>query len=465
MTPARCGLAANPALPAHLLARLVETADDELGPILAARADLTREHARTLAARCGPGVLYPLLGRGLLGPADVPFGDPWRGLAVLEHPDADPAWFERLARDPDPVIRSELSARFPLPEPIIDLLAADPELGVVTSVARCRPPTARLAADPRHAVRRALAANEQSPPDLLRRLAREAGNCRRSPVAWEPGAAPTDLLADLLTALAGNPATPPDCLPADGPALVRWAMASRTDLAGDVYAKLAEDDLPGVRWDLARNPAAVGFLPRLLTRDRGREIRHAAAHNPHVPLDLLARLAPGTRIGRTLVPRVAAATEAELRLLAGSPAAQVRRLVAVRPDLPHDLVTRFAEDPDAGVARAVAPNPALTPAQLRTLARHGPAVSARIAENPRCPADLARALLAGAPVRALRVLARHPGLVAESIVVLLGHADDGVVTAAAANPALPVAVLSTLTGSTPEPGNSHGIGAALKKLR
>ncbi|MEU4254056.1 hypothetical protein AB0F15_42355 [Amycolatopsis sp. NPDC026612] len=85
MTPLRCGLAANPALPARLLDHLVATADDELGPILAARGDLTRDHARVLADRCGAGVLYPLLERGLLRPADIPLGDPWRALAVLAH--------------------------------------------------------------------------------------------------------------------------------------------------------------------------------------------------------------------------------------------------------------------------------------------------------------------------------------------------------------------------------------------
>ncbi|MEV6441341.1 hypothetical protein [Amycolatopsis sp. NPDC051716] len=452
MTPLRRGLAANPALPAPLLDHLVATADDEVGPALAARGDLTRDHAGVLAARCGAGVWYPLLDSGLLTPADVPSGDPWRGLAVLEHPDADPAWFDRLARDPDPVIRAELSTRCPLPEPVVDLLAADPDLDVVTSAARCQRPTARLAADHRWDVRLALAANEQSPADLLRRIAGEAESCRWSPVAWKPGAAPIDLLATL----AGNPATPPEILPADAPELVRWRMASRTDLAGDVYARLAEDALPGVRWDLASNPAAVAFLPPLLARDRSREIRQAAARNPRVPLGLLAELALETKVGRALVPRVATATEAELRTLAGSAAAQVRRLAAARPDLPADLVARFAEDPDAGVARAVAANPGLSPAQLRTLARHGATVAARIAAHPHCPAGLARALLPGAPVRALRALARHPGLPAESIVDLLGHSDERVGTAAAANPALPVAVMSTVAGAgRPDPGSAQ----------
>ncbi|MFI5585746.1 hypothetical protein ACIA5G_11980 [Amycolatopsis sp. NPDC051758] len=383
MTPPMRGLAANPALPAHLLDHLITTAGDDLGPILARRDDLTTARARVLATRCGASVLYPLLERGLLTPADIPFGDPWRGPAVLEHPDADPAWFNRLARDPDPVIRCELSARFPLPAPIT-----------------------------------------------------------------------------LIATLAGNPATSLEALPADAHELIRWKMASRTDLAADVYAKLAEDDLPGTRWDLAGNPAAVAFLPRLLARDSSREMKRAAALNPRIPLALLAELAPETKIG-LLVPRVATATEAELH----APAAQVRRLAAARPDLPPDLLARFTEDPDAGVARMIAPNPDLNPAQLRRIARHGPPVYARLAANPRCPADLARVLLAGAQVKALRVLAGHPGLRPESIVDLLGHPDDRVVTAAAANPALAVAVMSTSTGWAGHPGIPHGIGAALKKLR
>ncbi|MEU4254057.1 hypothetical protein AB0F15_42360 [Amycolatopsis sp. NPDC026612] len=363
------------------------------------------------------------------------------------------------------MIRTELSARFPLPGPIVDLLAADPDLDVVTSAARCQVPMARLAADPRRAVRRALAANEQAPPDLLRRIVREAESCRWAPVAWEQGASPDDLLATL----AGNPATPPDSLPGGGHVLVRWAMASRTDLAGEVYAELAEDAMPGVRYDLARNPAAVAFLPRLLARDDSREIRRAAAHNPRVPLRLLAELALETRIGRVLVPRVATATEAELRTLACSAAAQVRRLAAAHPDLPADLVARFAEDPDAGVARAVAPHPGLSPAQLRTLARHGTAVHPRIAEHPRCPADLARALLDGAPVRALRVLARHPGLAPQSIGSCRAPRRPG----GRRRRGQPGTARRDdvhcgrfrLTGSGPRPGMAHRIGAALKKLR
>jgi hypothetical protein len=454
MSASRHGLAANPALPAHLLDHLVATADDETGPTLADRPDLTAAHVRVLLARCGAGVLYPLLERGLITPADVPFGDPWRGLAVLEHPDADPGWFDRLAEDPDEVIRCELSARFPLPARIVERLVTGPDLDVVTSAARCQSLSedlaTRLAADARPEVRRAVAANEHTPPEVLLRLL-------------------PDPDPQVMNLLAGNPAMPPEVLrhlvgvrPGHGRTvradqLTRWKLASRTDLADDVYTALAGDDLPGVRRDLAGNPAAVAFLPRLLARDHSREIRQCAAVNPLIPLESLARLAAGTKIGPGLLPRVATATEAELRTLAGAAAAQVRRLAAAREDLPPDLLDRLAADPDAGVAKAVAPNPRLTPAQLEKLARHGSAVHARIAANPRCPAGLAQRMLGDVSVRGLRLLAAHPGLAPESIVELLGHADDRVVTAAAANPGLPIAVMATLSADPPDEFSASGV--------
>ncbi|MFG1645665.1 hypothetical protein ACGFMK_35745 [Amycolatopsis sp. NPDC049252] len=436
MSPSTRGLAANPALPAPLLDHLVATADEETGPVLAGHPGLTAAHACVLAARGDAEVLYPLLERGLIAPADVPSGDPWRGLAVLAHPDAGPGWFDRLAADPDPVLRCELSARFPLPARIVERLLTDPDLDVVTSAARCQSLSeelaVRLASDARPVVRRAVAANEHTPPDVLLRLL-------------------PDPDPQVMHLLAGNPAMPPDVLrhlvggrSVRAGQLTRWKLASRTDLADDVYAVLAEDDLPGVRRDLAANPAAVALLPRLLARDRSREIRQRAAVNPLIPLTSLVRLAAETKIGAGLVPRVATATEAELRILAGAPAAQVRRLAAAREDLPSDLLERFTADPDAGVAKAVAANPRLGPAQLRTLARHGSPVHARLAANPRCPGDLARRMLGGASVRTLRELARQPGLAPESIVELLGHADDRVVTAAAANPGLPVAAMADL---------------------
>ncbi|WP_432930692.1 hypothetical protein ACQPZZ_09100 [Microbispora sp. CA-135349] len=46
-----CGLAANPALPADLVDRLITAADDDIAADLAGRADLTRGQAAALVSR------------------------------------------------------------------------------------------------------------------------------------------------------------------------------------------------------------------------------------------------------------------------------------------------------------------------------------------------------------------------------------------------------------------------------
>ncbi|HZM76936.1 MAG TPA: hypothetical protein VFC19_14470, partial [Candidatus Limnocylindrales bacterium] len=76
------------------------------------------------------------------------------------------------------------------------------------------------------------------------------------------------------------------------------------------------DPVPGVRADLAANPAIGEELMWALAGDSGYDVRRRLVHNPAIPLDLLARLAPTTRIGATLLPRIAAATQDEIAELA-----------------------------------------------------------------------------------------------------------------------------------------------------
>jgi hypothetical protein len=193
------------------------------------------------------------------------------------------------------------------------------------------------------------------------------------------------------------------------------------------------------------------------------------AQNPAIPLDLLVSIAGTVRIGPTLLPRIANATDQELRQLATSRIMQVRMLVAERNDLPDDLITLLVADPDPGVGKSIVTNPALTAEQMWELViRHGPRVYPRAARNPNCPPELLRHIARNAQSvqKAYRVIARHPraeadmlmlclqdaqarrvaagrpNLPAEAIVELL--ADPDTAEAAAANPALPVAVMAEL---------------------
>lgn len=445
------GLAENPALPPALLDRLIAAADPVLRREIAGRGDLSAAQVRVLLASDEPGVVSVLLARGRVGPADVPLSNPEVALVVSGHPDAPPSVARALASHPD------VRARLPewaheLPADVVDLLARDPDEQVVAELVTFHAVPASLADElsrhPSTEVRRALAASPHTPASVLVRLtpcfARE---------------------------LAGNPATPP----AVAAALVRdhrarHALASRTDLPACVYEQLAADVEPGVLAELAANPAVPVPLLRQLTDTRAPQ--RALVRNPAIPLDLLVQMAATARIGPEPVPRIATASEVELRTLAASDTMQARMLVAGRADLPPDLVERFVTDPDPGVAAVVAANPLVTAGQLRTLAeRHGDRVYARVARNPRCPADLLHhlALRATGP-ETHRTIARHPHAPGETLLLCLEDAQARHLAAAhphlpvpkivellgseftarpaAANPSLPVAVMEELLSST-----------------
>lgn len=515
MNHALLGLAANTALPPDLLDRLIAAADDETADALAGRADLSHAQAVELAGagagaracvEAGPRVEAGLAGqasgpardeqaavrlayRGLLTAADIdPATQPYAALALLDEGVGRPEWARLFAADPDTGRRQKLAACPALPPDVAETLAADPDVQVVAELALWTTPAvaARLAYHPRAEVRGAVAANEQTPPAVLAALITGEGlaPARGCQVRGERCEPPREQATWL--AAAGNPATPPEAVVGfanHASDLLRWALAARPDLPAEVYERLAADPVPGVRADLARNPAIGEALIRKLAAgpgpdsdaghglDPGHDVRRAVAHNPHVPLDVLSDLAGITKIGPTLLPRIATASPAEVQELAGSANSAVRMLLAERRDLPARVRDALAADPDAKVVKSIAPHPGLSGARLRTMVdRHGAQVHARVAANPDASSQLlldltmrqpsvrkalreiaahpnapAQALLAClADGRARAVAAGHPTLPAPVVVALLADDDWQVVEAAAANPSLPVAVMAEL---------------------
>lgn len=272
----------------------------------------------------------------------------------------------------------------------------------------------------------------------------------------------------------GNPATPAGAaaLFADHPSLLlRQELAARPDLPPQVYARLAEDPVPWVRARLADNPAIDEALIRTLAGDRGHDVQRRLAHHPHLPLDVLPHLAGATRLGSPLLPRIAAASPAEVEALAISHDPTLRMLLALRRDLPARIRDTLAGDLDAKVLKAVAPHPGLSETQLRTMVeRHGARVVTAVAANPdatpalledlarhRPPVhkafrEIARHRHATAPAlltcltdrRARPTAAGHPALPPPVVVELLTDSDWQVVEAAAANPSLPTAAMLEL---------------------
>jgi hypothetical protein len=335
-----------------------------------------------------------------------------------------------LAADPDESIRLALPEQASaLPADVIEHLAHDPDDRVVAElVTRHALPSALaepLSRHPSPEVRRALAATPHTPPRVLARL------------------------RDFPRELAQNPATP--AVIAAGLAnhhAARYWLAARTDLPGEVYAELAADVEPGVLARLAGNPAVPADVLRTLLPSRAAQ--RPLVRNPALPLDLLLDLLleVAARVEPEPVPRVASASESELRALAASDIAPARMLVALRADLPLDLFQQLVLDRDPGVAAAVVTNPLVTVDQLWWLVeRHGARLYPRAALNPLCPSELLHhmALRAGGVGETYRAIARHSRVRGETLVLCLGDAQARHL--AAGRPALPVPVIVELLGS------------------
>ncbi|MFD6288931.1 hypothetical protein [Streptomyces sp. NPDC060205] len=498
------GLAANPALPSELVDRLISLADDDddVADDLACRADLSRAQAVALVERVEESAMR-LAYEGRLTAADIdPVARPDAALALLDRGAGRPEWARLLAADPIRERREKLAACPGLPPDVVDALAADPDVRVVAELAlwtTAPDVTARLATHPHAEVRRSVAANEATPPATLAALLTGAGQpaarhclvCDREeiPFVHDPQCSRPDCDLPAGASCDGshestghrtweaalrNPATPVESVAvfADHPSmLLRWALAIRQDLPRQAYVRLAADPAPGIRADLAENPALDEALIRVMADDRDPAVRRALAHHPRVPLDVLTRLAGTAKAGNTLLPRIAAASPAEIEDLASSPDPAARMLVAHRRDLPPGIRDRLADDPDAKVVKAVAPHPGLSEAQLRAMVeRHGVRVLAKVATNPDAtPAlleeltrheppvqkafrEIARHSAAPAAVllacladrQARPIAAAHPALPPPVITELLTDTDWQVAEAAASNPSLPVAVMSDL---------------------
>ncbi|MFB7368269.1 hypothetical protein ACFC0D_00235 [Streptomyces sp. NPDC056222] len=512
MNPVLRGLAANTSLPSELVDRLITVADTDtdtdIAAALAGRSDLSQAQAVELASRFEENA-GRLAHEGTLTVADIdPVAQPHIALALLREGADRPEWARRLAEDPMVERRAQLAACPGLPLDVAEKLAVDTDVRVVAELALWTTPelAARLAAHPHAEVRSGVAANEATPPAVLAALITGEGlplaqrclvcdreetpfvhdpQCPRLDCDLRPGAScdgsHDSTILDIRQAALRNRATPAEAVVdlVDHPStLLRWEIAARTDLPSEAYERLAADANPGVRADLASNSAIDHALIRVLASDRDHDVRRKLAHNPHVPLDVLTDLAATTKIGPTLLPRIAAASPAEIEALAASPNAVVRMLLAQRRDLPPEIRDALATDPDVKVVKSIATHPGLSEAQLRAMVdRHGARVVARVATNgdatPALLEDLSRheppvqkafrevarhrhatapALLAClADKQARPIAAGHPSLPPQVIADLLTDADWQVAEAAAANPSLPLAVMAELVPCPPRP--------------
>lgn len=340
------GLASNPALPAHLLDRLVTV--PSLGWTLSTRPDLRADHVRALLALDDASVVAELLSQGRVSPSDVHSSNPDVLLAVTTHPDCDPALVRSLAMHPTARLRLPAVA-WSLPPDVLEFLAGDPSVAAEVALHHALPPSLAdsLSRHPSFEVREAVASSPHTPAAVLTRLSAE------------------DALA---RSLARNPATPA----AVAAGLVRhhaarFFLASRPDLPPEVYEQLASEIEPGILRELAANTAVPAEVARSLAGTRAPRTPPQVVLDPSCPPESLHRMAlqAGTPETCRAIARHPAARGETLVLCLED--AQARHFAAGHPNLPVEkIVELLGSEFTAGPA---ASNPSLPVAVMEELVR------------------------------------------------------------------------------------------------
>lgn len=473
------GLAVNPALPDHLMLRILADGPPAARMALCGDRDLPDAVVDALVA-------HP---------------DPRARAVFASSPHADPAQRARLVDDPEFIVKGHLAdgpaSRWvvrprPLPDStVVHMINTyDGELvhGLYLQISaglRSEMPThpdakvrlwgvgswsalsaevrAALLADPDPDVRECAErhARHEDPQWVQRELPERSCHARTGLLMHD--ALSRAVIDAVLTTpvgkedramIAGNPGLPSDVvvlLAADPDPKVRECIAGRPDLGPAERRALAVDPDPEVRLALSTHPA--------LTESERAEIDYEVpeggtfgpCHQSFPPRDPVA-------VGRDA--------------LSAHPL--LRRRAAAEHLLPPDLLALLAADPDLGVRITLAQNHPDAPAEfllrsfleytghqrdelltrphfptagLAAYADHeDPAVRALVARDPEVDAALADRLTRDPDPSVRSILARHPRLPAGRIVELLD--DEELARHAAANPALDPGLMEELVNTT-----------------
>lgn len=165
--------------------------------------------------------------------------------------------------------------------------------------------------------------------------------------------------------------------------------------------RLALEPDPGLRLALLEQADLPKAVMEAFLLDEEETVRKAARQHPATPYPTLI-----------WVERLEAGLPVETPLESLVQATPwVRALVARHPQTPPSLLERLTTDDDWRVRIAAAGNPSLPVAWLETLAQDGDReVRAAVAANPRCPAGLLECLLADESEEVRQAAAQNPAL-------------------------------------------------------
>ncbi|TGN76560.1 PE-PGRS family protein [Streptomyces bauhiniae] len=479
----REGLGANPSASPAVLCRLLDVAPEERLPSGLRYRELPEEVVAAWVAHPEWRVREQLAERPLdAEQSAVLFRDPdprhrWSLLTsvVDQHPPLTAATFAQLATDPSPRVRAELVRHRDLPVRHLVALAADPDTAVrKEAVPRAwthlaPPARAALLADPDAGVRfTAMLLHHDSTPLPPADFAALPGAAHR-----ERAALTCVLARELAEELVHGTET-----------TLRRAVARNPHLDADLVALLGQDPDPGIRWwvyvrpeltEAERSRVAIDFdpdahcrpLPWVQELADDEEAMRRCATSAHVMLrrsaacatnlppdvvDLLAR--DEDRVVRLFLAESCAQAPADLLLemvrtwngyssarmiehpnfprqgllrFADDPDPRTRKLALLDPESPTELVERFSRDADATIRRSALADERLSVASvIRLLDDPHAYIRDAAAADPRLPVHVLTTRLY----------------------------DRTTANSAAANPALPEAVMHHLLDATEIDGGS-----------
>lgn len=373
------------------------------------------------------------------------FREEWRTPQVVE----DPVALQRIRRDLailagdlEPWVRAQVAAYFdPAPETLA-LLAADPDDNVRYIAARCVilsgdvPALSHFALDADPSVREFVAAQRQTPVEVLIRLASDHDRSVRLKVAGNPST-PSDVLDRLSKitsapysfqnfqrAVAGNPSGPPTTL-------TRLAKTSDEDvlaaIAGNpstptkVLDRLASiKGRPAIRSAVGRNPSAPEAILTRLAKDNHPDVRDAVAINPNTPGSIATRLLAA-------LERRDEAESLAIELLA-TPTLEERMEEYDR------AAVRQEQHADFNERRQSALNAATKDAMVKAVSDTRREVRLSVALNPEATPEVLAFLVGDRSVEVRRAAASNPKIPPVLVDLLANDVDDDVRRGIAYNP-------------------------------
>ncbi|MGK5731409.1 hypothetical protein [Streptomyces sp. URMC 124] len=337
------GLAGNPAAPADVLLRLLRAEDAVVGERVARRAGLPGEVIEAIVHHPDIKVRSAFAGSPLAPAAQrarliddkprVRLALAAGPLVFRTRPEPLPdETYERLFGDPRPTIRQEALMSPSLPTRLLAGLADSPD-------PQLRHAACRVWRDLTPGAREALLADEEPSVRRAAALRAASGDVRHT--------------AELVDELEGRD---------------RSLLLAHGRLDRRLAERFAYSDEPSERMAIAENPSLPADLVAHLARDPHRPVRLAVSARPELTEAQRAAvdhtIEPGERLAPLTWVREAREDTDVLRRCVHSAHVWLRRSAAVSPHLPPDLVARLAEDDDFAVRLLLCENHPAPPPEL-----------------------------------------------------------------------------------------------------